>query len=202
MDLILVRHGQTAWNAHYKTQGKTDIPLDEAGRLQAKLVALRLAGMNFDAVYTSPLLRARETALEIAAPHKLPVRNHPLLAERDFGIWEGEEFPELLKKYPEDVRRWQEDPFAFTPKDAESLQSVYERCLAFLGELRARHGDDENVLVVGHSIPLRLIVAHAIGLPIQRLHSLRMDNAAYTRVRLGDTYNVLLVLNDTGHFEG
>lgn len=90
-------------------------------------------------------------------------------------------------------------PVAYTPEKAETLADVLARATAFLEELRARHGEEETVLVVSHSIPLRLMVAHLIGLAPKYIHSLRMDNAAYTEVLLREKYNTLLVLNDTGH---
>lgn len=110
MNLLLMRHGQTEWNQAMRTQGRTDIPLDETGRMQAMLAAERLKGARLDAVYTSPLLRARQTAEAIAIPHGLSVIPHPLLVERDFGIWEGEEFSALANKYPDGIRLWREDP--------------------------------------------------------------------------------------------
>ncbi len=199
MNLLLMRHGQTEWNQAMRTQGRTDIPLDETGRAQAVLAAERLKNLHLSAIYTSPLLRARQTAEAVAIQHGLNVIPHPLLVERDFGIWEGEEFSALTNKYPDGIRLWREDPVAYTPENAESLTDVLARCTTFLKELCARHGDEEKVLVVSHSIPLRLMVAHLIGLPPARLHSLRMDNAAYTELLLREKYNTLLVLNDTGH---
>ena len=199
MNLLLMRHGQTEWNQAMRTQGRTDIPLDETGRAQAVLAAERLKNLHLSAVYTSPLLRARQTAEAVGIQHGLNVIPHPLLVERDFGIWEGEEFSALTNKYPDGIRLWREDPVAYTPENAESLTDVLARCTTFLKELCARHGDEEKVLVVSHSIPLRLMVAYLIGLPPARLHSLRMDNAAYTELLLREKYNTLLVLNDTGH---
>lgn len=199
MNLLLMRHGQTEWNKAMRTQGRTDIPLDETGRMQAAHAAERLKDARLDAVYTSPLLRARQTAEAVAAPHGLPVIPHALLVERDFGVWEGEEFSALNSKYPDGIRLWREDPVAYTPERAETLADVLERATVFLEELRARHGEEETVLVVSHSIPLRLMVAHLIGLAPKHIHSLRMDNAAYTEVLLREKYNTLLVLNDTGH---
>lgn len=201
MNLLLMRHGQTEWNHTMRTQGRTDIPLDETGRLQAAFAAERLRNAHLDAVYTSPLLRARQTAEAVASRHGLPIIPNPLLVERDFGIWEGEEFSALVNRYPDAVRLWREDPVAYTPENAESLTDVLARCTAFLKELCARHADEETVLVVGHSIPLRLIVAHLIGLAPRYIHSLRMDNAAYTELALREKYNTLMVLNDTGHLE-
>ena len=87
----------------------------------------------------------------------------------------------------------------YTPENAESLLDVLTRCIQFMNEITARHEENETVLIVAHSIPLRLMVAHLIGLPPQNIHSLRLDNAAYTEVLLREKYNTLLVLNDTGH---
>ena len=199
MNLLLMRHGQTEWNRQMRTQGRTDIPLDETGRMQAKLAAERLRNARIDAVYASPLLRAYETAGAVASMHGLNVVPHALLVERNFGIWEGEEFSALANKYPEGLRLWREDPLGYTPENAESLVDVLTRCIQFLNEITARHAAEETVLVVAHSIPLRLMVAHLIGLSPQNIHSLRMDNTAYTEVLIRETYNTLLVLNDNGH---
>lgn len=199
MNLLLMRHGQTEWNLQMRTQGRMDIPLDETGRMQAMLAAERLRNAKIDAVYASPLLRAYETAKAAASLHGLPVISHPLLVERNFGSWEGEEFSVLANKYPEGLRLWREDPLGYTPENAESLLDVLTRCIQFMNEITARHEENETVLIVAHSIPLRLMVAHLIGLPPQNIHSLRLDNAAYTEVLLREKYNTLLVLNDTGH---
>ena len=199
MKLILIRHGQTVWNTQMRTQGRTDIPLDDTGRSQAERVALRLADIPLDAIYCSPLSRARDTAAAIAQPHGMEVLEHPLLMERDFGIWEGEPFQMLIEKYPEGIRQWERDPVAYTPQDAEPLSDMLARCISFLEEMRGHHTDVDTVLIVSHSIPLRLMVAHLIGLEPRRIHSIRLDNAAYTEVRLGEKYNVLTVLNYTGH---
>ncbi len=199
MKLLLIRHGQTVWNSQLRTQGLTDIELDETGRLQSERLGRRLSQNSIDAIYASPLQRAKETAAAIAAPHKLAVKEHALLIERNFGIWEGEPFSSLLEKYPDEIKQWETDPLAYTPPQAEPLSEVISRCMGFLTEIQNAHQEAQTVLVVGHSVPLRLMIAQLIGLAPQRIHSLRLDNAAYTELRLGKNNSILTVLNDTSH---
>ncbi len=199
MKLILVRHGQTAWNTQMRTQGRTDILLDEIGRTQSQKLSERVSALQLKAVYSSPLSRAKETAKMIADPHGLDIICHELLMERDFGSWEGTPFKTLIEKYPSEIRSWEKDPFSYTPPDAEPLSEVFSRCIAFLDELFKTYTKEDTVLAVGHSIPLRLMIAHSIGLSPCKLHSLRLDNAAYTEIRLREKYNILTVFNDTGH---
>ena len=199
MKLLLIRHGQTIWNSQLRTQGLTDIELNETGRLQSERLAIRLSQSSIDAIYASPLRRAKETAAAIAAPHGLTVTEHSLLIERNFGIWEGEPFQSLLEKYPNQIKQWENDPLAYTPPEAEPLIDVLSRCMGFLTEIQNAYQEAQTVLVVGHSVPLRLMIAQLIGLAPQRIHSLRLDNAAYTELRLGKNNPILTVLNDTSH---
>jgi broad specificity phosphatase PhoE len=201
MKLLLIRHGQTIWNTQMRTQGHTDIELDDIGRRQADRLAQRLSRIQLDAVYASPLSRAMNTARVIAEQQGLAAVSHPLLMERNFGIWEGEPFRMLLEKYPDQVRQWEKDPVLYTPPQAEPLSDVLDRCVRFLRELAETYSEEQTVLVIGHSIPLRLMIAHLIGLPPQRILSLRLDNAAYTELRLGKNYPILTVLNDTSHLD-
>ena len=87
--VLLVRHGETDWNAQRRYQGQTDVPLNEAGRRQADALAERLAGEEISAVLSSDRQRARQTALAIAAPHGLPVQEEPRMCEIALGDWEG-----------------------------------------------------------------------------------------------------------------
>ena len=89
MRLILIRHGRTEWNAEARVQGRTDIPLDAVGRAQAQSIAKRLSSIQLKAIYTSPLLRAAETAQEIAAYHACSVNRIAEMTEINFGAWEG-----------------------------------------------------------------------------------------------------------------
>ena len=109
--VFLLRHGQTAWNAEMRIQGQLDIPLDDTGLWQAQRLALALSGEHLDAVYSSDLQRARQTAAPLAAAAGLPVQLDPGLRERGFGSWEGHTYAEMEQRYPLETRRWrQRDP--------------------------------------------------------------------------------------------
>lgn len=202
MKLLLIRHGQTIWNTEFRTQGRTDIPLDDTGRAQAECLAQRLCVESDAVIYTSPLSRALHTARILAKKHAQTIITSELLLERNFGLWEGEPFSELKIKYPDQAAAWDKDPYTFTPPDAEPLSQVYSRCQQFIALLQATHTPEDTIIVVGHSIPQRLLIALLIGLSPSYLHNIRLDNAAYTEIRMNARHNVLYAYNDTSHLGG
>ncbi len=142
--LLLVRHGETDWNAEGKLQGHTDRPLNDFGRQQARLLAERLEGI--DAVYTSDLSRARETAEIVAGRLGLPVVVDPDLREKDWGTWEGLTSDERLG----------------VEYEGETTEAHRERVLAAVRRIAERH-PGERVLVVTHGGSLRRIQAAVSG---------------------------------------
>ena len=109
---LLVRHGQSEWNATGRIQGQIDIALDEIGQQQAQRVAARLKREKIDAIYSSPLLRAKATAEAIAAQVNQPIQLDARLMEYDFGVMSGLTWNELTAHHPELASRWLEDPWA------------------------------------------------------------------------------------------
>jgi probable phosphoglycerate mutase len=158
----LIRHGQTDWNAQRRLQGSTDIPLNDIGRSQARDTAAALAGDAWDAIVSSPLGRAAETAELIAAGLGLSVARHvPELTERSFGPAEGlQDGPEL------DALRI---PGGF--RGAESEDDAADRGLGALEALAAEFRGG-RVLVVAHGSLLRVSLSRMAGRPLQRV-----DNA-------------------------
>ena len=161
--LALVRHGQTDWNAQRRLQGSTDIPLNDVGRGQARDAVAALSGYEWDAIVSSPLSRAAETANLIAAGLGLSVdRRVPELAERSFGPAEG------LQAGPElDGLRTPDGGF----RGAESEDEAASRGLAAL-EALAEEFRGRRVLVVAHGTLLRVSLSRAIGRTLQSI-----DNA-------------------------
>ncbi len=205
MKLVLIRHGQTQWNSERRVQGRTDIPLNEKGRAQAQRIAERLKGEAFDAIYASPLLRASETAKIIAQYHSLPVEADGDIIEIQFGKWEGLTSAELNELYHDLFVDWGwiERPDACSEMGSESQQEVLARSLRFVERLRSRHGDDARVLVVCHTMPIKLIIAHFIGIPYNRIRSLHVENCSYNELETGrDGRGALHVLNDCSHLGG
>jgi broad specificity phosphatase PhoE len=145
-ELLLVRHGETDWNAAGRLQGHTDRPLSDYGREQARRLAEELAGEAFDAIYASDLARARETA-EIAGERlHLPVALDPDLREKNWGTWEGLTSTERL-----DVELV-----------GESTEEHQRRTLAALGRIAATHPRG-RVLVVTHGGSIRRVQTEALG---------------------------------------
>ena len=151
MELLLCRHGETDWNRDRRLQGQTDVPLNDAGRAQAAALARELAAEPIDAVYSSDLARAYETARAVAEPHGLAVTPLPALRERSFGTWEGLTDAEILERFPEARGR----PWG----DAETREQLTERVLAAVRGLAERHPGG-RVVVVAHGGPINALLRH------------------------------------------
>jgi broad specificity phosphatase PhoE len=153
--LLLARHGETDWNRQLRIQGSSDIELNDLGRRQAQSLAQELTDVELDAIYSSDLARARQTAEAVAATHALEVTFDPRLRERSFGSWEGltrEDIDEL----PPGSRH-----------DGESDEEVRKRVLAAIDEIAAAH-PGEQVLVVSHGGALNALWHHALGVRVER----------------------------------
>lgn len=199
MRLIIVRHGETDWNRLRRTQGMTDIELTPKGLKQARRMGARVRGMHIQCVFSSPLSRALSTANAIASSCRVPVLIDDDLREIAFGEWEGLTFDEIGERYPEELRVWNTDPHLCpVPGKAETVIQVAERASRFLSRLRQQY-DGKTVVVVSHSVPCKSMVALSIGLPLSRIHSIRMDNASMSIIDFYEDRAVLRLLNDTTH---
>jgi broad specificity phosphatase PhoE len=143
--ILLARHGETDWNREGRWQGWADPPLNETGRAQARALATELAGTPFDAVYSSDLRRARETAEIVAAPHGIEVVVDPALREIDVGSWSGLTRTEISERFP-DGRR----------PDGETHEQHAARVRAAVSRL-ARSHPDGRILLVSHGGTIRSV---------------------------------------------
>ena len=159
--ILLVRHGETEWNAAGRIQGQTNSSLNDRGRAQANELADRLDGEAITAVYSSDLDRARETAEILAARLDLPVVLDPALRERDFGSWEGKTVDELEEQWPGAWARWREGNEG--EGDVEDHLALAERVRDAIRRLAAAH-PGERILVVAHGGAIRVILTDAAGL--------------------------------------
>ena len=160
--LLLLRHGETAWNRERRYQGWTDTPLSAEGLIQAEAAARELTEHAFAAVYASPLRRALDTAAVIAAPHGLEVETDPAFKELHFGRWEGLTLDEARARDAALYHGWANTPHLVSPPGGEGLVEARERVLAGLERLRAGH-QDETVCLVAHGIPVRILILEALG---------------------------------------
>lgn len=197
MRLILTRHGETEWNLLHKTQGRTDTVLTETGREQARAFSRRLAGVELECVYTSPLKRARETAEILAEPHGVPVVDDDALMELAFGAWEGLTFTEIGENFTKELEVWSDAPNACVIPGGEPFSELFARCGEFLRRINERH--DGTIAAVSHSVPTKLIASMCLGVPPEKLHNIRIDNVSLSVIDFYEGRSVVRVLNDTSH---
>ncbi len=182
MKLIITRHGETDWNRVSMVQGRMDIPLNEEGLAQAKALALRLKDVGVQRVYTSPLERARTTGKAVADANGCEVYSMPELTEIYFAQWQGMRFMDIAQRWPSDWRLWCDTPELLRVKDAETLGEIQSRCITALERIFEECGGMDIVAIASHTLPVKLIIAHYIGLPIRNIHKIRIDNCAYSEI--------------------
>ena len=148
--LLLVRHGETDWNAEGRLQGQIDRPLSDFGRRQARQLAEELEDEEIGAIYSSDLARARETAEIVGERLDLPVELDSDLREKDWGSWEG-------------LTAVERDRVEFV---GESTQAHQERMLRGLARISAQHPDGDTVLIVTHGGSMRRVQTAALGMAL------------------------------------
>lgn len=161
--VYLARHGQSDWNAAGRWQGHADRPLTALGLRQAAELAEELAGVPLDAVYSSDLRRARETAEAVAAPRGLPVVVLRDLREVDVGSWSGLTRAEAKERFPREFGRWTDGGHGW--HDGETYERMAERVVEAVGRIAAGHSGG-TLLVVSHGGPIRALHAVALGLDV------------------------------------
>jgi broad specificity phosphatase PhoE len=198
MECWLVRHGESTWNSIGRFQGGLDAPLSPRGLDQARALATGLAGTRFDALYTSPLRRARDTAMACRAALGLEPVAVPDLREIGLGAWEGLTLETVRARDGERYRRWLEAPVDHPPPGGEPTAGLAGRVRAALDELGRRHPAG-RVLVVSHGGAIASALCGWLGRPLDAIWALRLDNASITRVIL--PAGRLLGWNETGHLD-
>jgi broad specificity phosphatase PhoE len=181
-ELWLVRHGQTDWNLEGRYQGQADVPLNSAGRAQAQALAVELAGKQFEAIYSSDLARARETAAILAAPHGLPVRVDPRLREICQGDWEGMPATEICERYGMQIDPSQPTSPDFRAPGGESVREVADRASEAIQDIRDSYPSGA-VLIVSHAITTAVVACKARGISLSLARSIIPKNAEAVRVK-------------------
>ncbi len=174
--LFLVRHGQTSWNVERRILGRTDIPLDAVGGAQAEALALVLP--RADALYASPLTRARATAAALG----LPVSLMDTLVEMDQGDLEGLDAATLMERHGALVEAWRADPDAVGLPGAEHMRDVQARGMAGLADIRQRHPEGGTVAVVTHQLWLSATLCGLAGEPLRRWRAWTHRNTAWAEL--------------------
>jgi broad specificity phosphatase PhoE len=202
MHLLLIRHGETDWNSAGRIQGHTDIPLNARGIEQAEKLAARLANEKVNAVYTSPLVRARVTADLIAQKLGIAAIPDDRLKEKYLGDFEGITGAEFEQQHGEIYRAWRESAVHYPLPGEETLAALQERVRAFLDYVRGEHPHGTQIVIVSHGGTLSMFIATLIGLDIHARFPFWFDNASISRVDWSGSRPRLRLLNDTCHLNG
>ncbi|MCU1425154.1 MAG: histidine phosphatase family protein [Microbacteriaceae bacterium] len=178
MTLAFIRHGQTDWNLADRLQGTSDIPLNDTGRQQARDAVATLAGVDWEVIVSSPLIRARETAAIIAAGLDIELGpSYDELVERAYGEGEGATAEVIAERWPDK-----------NYPGLESLDSVVARGKAALERINADYGD-RNTLIVCHGTIIRYTLSSLAGRTFEQIH----NGSVATFEKLGDGWRVLTV---------
>jgi probable phosphomutase (TIGR03848 family) len=196
--VLLIRHGENEFTRTGKLAGWTaGVSLNEAGRKQAEGLVERLKGVPIKFIYSSPLERAQETAAPLAAALKLPVTIAPGLGEVKYGQWTGKSLKVLGR-----TKLWkvvQQLPSAMQFPEGESMRGAQLRMVDAIDEIVRRHPSPKAVLALfTHSDPIKLAVAHYLGMPLDLFQRIMIATASVTVLRLGHGQPSLVKLNDTG----
>lgn len=193
--VLLVRHGETDYNVQRRWQGQLDTPLNQTGQNQAAALARALQEVRIDAIFSSDLSRAMDTAAILAASHGLPVTTEPRLREIHVGIFQGLNRLEINERYPWEMHRWTSDD-AYTPKGGESRVQLQARVYAAWQDIT--QCECRTVLLVSHGGTIRLLLKKVV--PDAQVDGLRFANTSLTiLVRRPDAGWVVERVADAAH---
>lgn len=198
-ELILARHGQTAWNVVEVFRGRSDVDLDETGLRQAELLADYLRERRIEAVYSSPLQRALKTARAIASRHRLEVIITQGLNDLKFGEWEGLPVTEVREKYATLFTEWVEKPHLVEIPGGEGLDDVTRRVLTFVNDIITRHKG--IVVLVSHRVVHKVLILALLGLDNSYFWNIKLDTAAITTFAYENNRWVLNEHNNTCYLQ-
>jgi len=183
-EFLLIRHGQTDWNIQRRYQGQTDIPLNPTGLQQARALIPILENEHFDAIYSSDLSRAFQTAQIISTACGLAVTTDARLREINMGSWEGLSFDEVREKYADDFNRGAEDPEFTRSPGGESVADLSRRMAEAADDIAGRHAQG-RVLLVSHGLAASALYCLASGISLKCVYEHIPDNTALLSIRWG-----------------
>jgi broad specificity phosphatase PhoE len=195
MEIILIRHGETAWNAEEIFRGRVDVELNETGIRQAQLLAGHLADVPIEAVLSSPMKRALKTAETVAGYHSLEVKIAPGLIDLDFGEWQGLPHLEVKNKYKELYQEWVSNPGSVVMPGGESLDDVRKRATVVVDEVVAAY--EGTVVLVSHRVVSKVLICALLGLDNSHFWNIRQDTCGITTFSYENGRFILARHNDT-----
>jgi broad specificity phosphatase PhoE len=200
--LIIVRHGQTAWNEGEgeRLRGRADLDLDQVGLRQAAAAATRLTRWGAAAFYSSPLKRAVRTAEILAKPRGLQVQPLEGLVDIDYGRWQGLSLREAEADDPELYALWLDSPHLVTFPGGEGLEQVRGRVTAAVETVVSRH-PEQTVVLVSHKVVCKVLLCSLVGLDNSHFWQIHQGLCAINIVEMEKDSPLIVLLNDTCHLK-
>jgi broad specificity phosphatase PhoE len=196
-ELILARHGETAWNVEKIYRGRSDVALDEVGVKQAELLGKYLSNYGFEVIYSSPLKRALDTANVIARYQKIDVQIAEGLVDIDYGEWQCLPEREVERLYPALLNEWRNNPHKVRMPGGESLEDVRERAIEVTNDVLSNyHG---SVVLVSHRVVNKVLICSLLGLDNSYFWNIKQDVGGITVFNYANGRFVLTKHNDTSH---
>ena len=200
--ILLVRHGETDFNLTHRFQGRIDIPLNEEGKSQAQALALALKDEPLTAIYSSPLLRAMETARSIMSFHpSTPFFEEEGLIEMDLGELDGKQAGNWISQHQEFYKTWRTTPSHLKMPGGESLEEVQIRAMDTLERITKPYLPGSTLLLCSHNFVNRTIICHALSLPLDRFRDFQQDAAALNVLYKREGQLLAEVVNDVSHLK-
>jgi broad specificity phosphatase PhoE len=195
--LILVRHGETAWNVGKIYRGRTDVNLDEVGIKQAELLGKYLSDCELEAIYSSPLKRALDTANIIARYQRISVHVAEGLIDFDYGEWQSLPEQEAKRLHPTLHNEWHNNPHKVKMPGGESLEDVRGRAVEVVNDVLSKY--QGSVVLVSHRVVIKVLICSLLGLDNSHFWSIHQDVGGITIFDYVDERFVLTRHNDTLH---
>ena len=196
--VYLLRHGETDWNSEQRIQGNTDISLNVNGLNQARQAADYLSKFDIEAIYSSHLSRAYETASIIATKLQKPHFIDKELTEVNMGRWEGSRWDDIKIEYIDYLPKWLNNLENIPAPGGESYGQVQVRVVRAYKRIISKHREDSNILIVSHGVALKTLIAYVLGLSLNNLGNFELFNASVNTIEVKEKTR-LISLNNICH---
>ena len=198
--ILIIRHGETAWNRSRIFRGTYDISLNENGKQQARLVAQSLEGIKMDAAYTSPLSRAKESAEIVTETHGIAPVVHDGFIDMDYGEWTGKEDSEVARLWPNEHAAWTTNPHTVRPPGGTSLKEVFNNSFTAMERLAEKH-DGETIAIFAHRVVNKVLVIGALSLGLERFPFIIQGNCCINEIERIQSGYLIHSINDISHIK-
>jgi phosphoserine phosphatase len=200
--IILIRHGETEWNRLHRFQGRSDIALNEKGKMQARALAKALQNKDITAIYTSPLKRAVDTAQHIQKFHSsLPLIKEPGFLEMDLGDFEGMEGKQWAVSYPLFRAQWEKSPASLSMPGGESLVEVQNRAVQALKRISENFYPGSTIVICSHNFVIISLLCFVADISLNQFRAMRQDTASLNVVFTDGVIWRIGTINNRRHLE-